>query len=158
MSHLSPLLKQATSVVAVRGEGVYLHDADGRRYLDFTAGIGVTSTGHCHPKVVEKVREQIGKLLDDLIGRRNQKRRVRLVGLRIEDEKSACPLANPLHQPAVIGATQQRVNAIQGIGAAAAGGDIRRLRPFVNHGQRQPKLRGHLLGTALLEYIAQNLV
>lgn len=36
---------------------------DGKRHLDFTAGIGVTSTGHCHPRVVEAAREQIGKLV-----------------------------------------------------------------------------------------------
>jgi 4-aminobutyrate aminotransferase len=61
--HLSPLLKQATPVVAVRGEGTLLFDAAGRRYLDFTSGIGVTSTGHCHPRVVEAVRRQAGELI-----------------------------------------------------------------------------------------------
>jgi 4-aminobutyrate aminotransferase len=63
MAELSPILKQATPVLAERGEGVHLYGEDGRRYLDFTAGIGVTSTGHCHPKVVEAVREQAGKLI-----------------------------------------------------------------------------------------------
>lgn len=63
MAELSPLLKQATPVVAARGEGVLLFDADDRRYLDFTAGIGVTSTGHCHPKVVAAAQEQVGKLI-----------------------------------------------------------------------------------------------
>ncbi|MFD0852800.1 aminotransferase class III-fold pyridoxal phosphate-dependent enzyme, partial [Actinomadura adrarensis] len=53
MAQLSPALKQATPVLAERGEGVYLYDEAGRRHLDFTAGIGVTSTGHCHPRVVE---------------------------------------------------------------------------------------------------------
>ncbi|MUN36408.1 aspartate aminotransferase family protein [Actinomadura litoris] len=63
MATLSPLLKQATPVLAERGEGAYLYDAEGRRYLDFTAGIGVTSTGHCHPRVVEAAREQAGTLI-----------------------------------------------------------------------------------------------
>jgi 4-aminobutyrate aminotransferase len=63
MSRLSPLLKQATPVLAARGEGVHLFDEDGRRYLDFTAGIGVTSTGHCHPKVVAAAQEQVAKLI-----------------------------------------------------------------------------------------------
>lgn len=63
MAELSPVLKQATPVVATRGEGVYLYDADDRRYLDFTAGIGVTSTGHCHPRVVAAAQEQVGKLI-----------------------------------------------------------------------------------------------
>ncbi|MFD8497882.1 aspartate aminotransferase family protein [Amycolatopsis sp. NPDC059657] len=63
MAQLSPLLKQATPVVVDHGEGVYLYDVDGKRHLDFTAGIGVTSTGHCHPRVVEAAREQVGKLI-----------------------------------------------------------------------------------------------
>jgi 4-aminobutyrate aminotransferase len=63
MAQLSPLLKQATPVVVDHGEGVYLYDVDGNRHLDFTAGIGVTSTGHCHPRVVEAAREQVGKLI-----------------------------------------------------------------------------------------------
>lgn len=63
MTMLSPLLKQATPVLVERGEGVQVFDEQGRRYLDFTAGIGVTSTGHCHPKVVRAAQEQIGKLI-----------------------------------------------------------------------------------------------
>ncbi|MFC7360292.1 aspartate aminotransferase family protein [Nocardioides astragali] len=63
MANLSPLLKQATPVVAARGEGVYLYDEDDRRYLDFTAGIGVTSTGHCHPRVVGAAQEQVATLI-----------------------------------------------------------------------------------------------
>jgi 4-aminobutyrate aminotransferase len=63
MTQLSPLLKQATPVLAARGEGVYLYGEDGRRYLDFTAGIGVTSTGHCHPRVVEAAQRQIATLI-----------------------------------------------------------------------------------------------
>lgn len=63
MAQLSPLLKQATPVVVDHGEGVYLYDTDGKRHLDFTAGIGVTSTGHCHPHVVSAAQEQIGKLI-----------------------------------------------------------------------------------------------
>ncbi|GAA1755476.1 aminotransferase class III-fold pyridoxal phosphate-dependent enzyme [Streptomonospora arabica] len=60
---LSPLLKQATPVLAARGEGVYIYDEDDRRYLDFTAGIGVTSTGHCHPRVVEAAQRQVATLV-----------------------------------------------------------------------------------------------
>jgi 4-aminobutyrate aminotransferase len=63
MAQLSPLLKQATPVLAARGEGVYLYDQDSRRYLDFTAGIGVTSTGHCHPRVVEAAQRQVATLI-----------------------------------------------------------------------------------------------
>jgi 4-aminobutyrate aminotransferase len=63
MTQLSPLLKQATPVLAARGEGVYLYGEDGQRYLDFTAGIGVTSTGHCHPRVVEAAQRQVATLI-----------------------------------------------------------------------------------------------
>jgi 4-aminobutyrate aminotransferase len=63
MAALSPILHQATPLVAERGEGVYLFDAEGRRYLDFTAGIGVTSTGHCHPRVVAAAQEQVERLI-----------------------------------------------------------------------------------------------
>ncbi|MEB3733535.1 aminotransferase class III-fold pyridoxal phosphate-dependent enzyme [Halopseudomonas pachastrellae] len=38
-------------------------DTDGRRYLDFTSGIGVTSTGHCHPTVVAAAQEQVGRVI-----------------------------------------------------------------------------------------------
>ncbi|GAA4841234.1 aminotransferase class III-fold pyridoxal phosphate-dependent enzyme [Garicola koreensis] len=63
MAQLSPHLKQATPVVATHGEGLYLYDEAGNRHLDFTAGIGVTSTGHSHPKVVAAAQEQVGKLI-----------------------------------------------------------------------------------------------
>jgi 4-aminobutyrate aminotransferase len=66
--NLSPLLKQSSRVTAERGEGAYLFDKGGRRLLDFTSGIGVTATGHCHPKVVQAVREQAGKLIHGQYG------------------------------------------------------------------------------------------
>jgi acetylornithine/N-succinyldiaminopimelate aminotransferase len=47
----------------VRGEGSRLWDAEGNEYLDFLCGISVTSLGHCHPRIVEAVREQIGRLM-----------------------------------------------------------------------------------------------
>lgn len=63
MNHLSPLLVQSSDICAERGEGSWLYDTEGRRWLDFTSGIGVTATGHCHPKVVAAAREQVGKLV-----------------------------------------------------------------------------------------------
>jgi 4-aminobutyrate aminotransferase len=63
VAELSQILKQATGVVAARGEGVLLYDEQDRRYLDFTAGIGVTSTGHCHPRVVEAAQKQVASLI-----------------------------------------------------------------------------------------------
>jgi acetylornithine/N-succinyldiaminopimelate aminotransferase len=47
----------------VRGEGARLWDAEGREYLDMLSGISVCSVGHCHPAVVEAVREQAGRLM-----------------------------------------------------------------------------------------------
>jgi predicted acetylornithine/succinylornithine family transaminase len=46
----------------VRGAGTRLWDADGNEYLDFLAGISVLNVGHCHPRVVEAVRDQVGRL------------------------------------------------------------------------------------------------
>ncbi|MFQ3548499.1 MAG: acetylornithine transaminase [Armatimonadota bacterium] len=50
-------------IVLTRGEGARVYDADGNCYLDFVAGIAVNALGHCHPKVVEAIREQAGKLI-----------------------------------------------------------------------------------------------
>jgi acetylornithine/N-succinyldiaminopimelate aminotransferase len=47
----------------VRGEGARLWDAEGHEYLDFLCGISVTNLGHCHPRVVAAVREQVGTLM-----------------------------------------------------------------------------------------------
>ena len=50
-------------LVAVRGEGCRLWDADGKCYLDFLAGVAVNNLGHCHPKVVAALQEQAARLL-----------------------------------------------------------------------------------------------
>jgi acetylornithine/N-succinyldiaminopimelate aminotransferase len=47
----------------VRGEGTRLWDEEGNEYLDFLTGISVAQLGHCHPRVVEAVREQAGRLM-----------------------------------------------------------------------------------------------
>lgn len=59
----SPVLYRMSPVVAERAEGCYLWDVNGRRYLDFTSGIGVTNTGHCHPRVVAVAQAQVAKLI-----------------------------------------------------------------------------------------------
>ena len=61
--HLSPVWTHIFPLEAEYGQGSYIHCSDGRKYLDFTCGIGVTNTGHCHPKVVAAVREQAGLFL-----------------------------------------------------------------------------------------------
>lgn len=61
--YMTPAWSRIFNFVADRAEGSYIHTAEGRKLLDFTCGIGVTSTGHCHPKVVEAIREQAGQFL-----------------------------------------------------------------------------------------------
>jgi 4-aminobutyrate aminotransferase len=58
--HMSPAWSRIFNFIAKRAEGSYIYTEDGRQLLDFTCGIGVTNTGHCHPKVVEAIREQAG--------------------------------------------------------------------------------------------------
>jgi 4-aminobutyrate aminotransferase len=58
--HMSPVWSRIFPIEATRAEGSYVYASDGRKYLDFTCGIGVTNTGHCHPKVVAAIREQAG--------------------------------------------------------------------------------------------------
>lgn len=61
--HMSPVWGRIFDFVADRAEGSYIYTADGRKLLDFTCGIAVTNTGHCHPKVVEAIRQQAGLFL-----------------------------------------------------------------------------------------------
>ena len=60
---VSPSYTRVYPLVAERGEGLWIHDVDGNLFLDFTAGIAVCATGHCHPKVVRAIKEQADKLL-----------------------------------------------------------------------------------------------
>ena len=59
----SPSLPRAYPIVPVRGEGLAVEDIDGNLFLDFAAGIAVTSTGHCHPQVVAAIKEQAAELI-----------------------------------------------------------------------------------------------
>lgn len=61
--YMSPVWTRIFSIEAERAEGAYIYAEDGKKYLDFTCGIGVTNTGHCHPKVVAAIREQAGLFL-----------------------------------------------------------------------------------------------
>ncbi len=61
--YISPVWSRATSIVAERAEGATVYGQDGKSYLDFTSGIGVTNTGHCHPRVVQAIQQQAAKLL-----------------------------------------------------------------------------------------------
>ena len=57
------VLSRYSPVTVDRGEGVYLWDTDGNRWLDFTSGIAVTNTGHSHPKVVKAIQDQAAKMI-----------------------------------------------------------------------------------------------
>jgi 4-aminobutyrate aminotransferase len=60
---LSPVWTHLTDIQPVKGEGIYLYDSSGNRYTDFTSGIGVINTGHCHPRVVQAIQKQANHLL-----------------------------------------------------------------------------------------------
>ncbi len=60
---MSPSYTRVYPLVVERGSGAVIQDVDGNLFLDFTAGIAVTSTGHCHPHVVAAITDQAHKLL-----------------------------------------------------------------------------------------------
>jgi 4-aminobutyrate aminotransferase len=61
--YLSPSYTRAYPLVVERGSGAVIEDVDGNLFLDFTAGIAVTATGHCHPEVVAAIQNQAAKLI-----------------------------------------------------------------------------------------------
>lgn len=61
--YMSPSYTRSYPLVAKRGRGVIIEDVDGNEFLDFSAGIAVTSTGHCHPEVVAAIQKQAGELI-----------------------------------------------------------------------------------------------
>jgi 4-aminobutyrate aminotransferase len=61
--NLSPVWSRIFSIEADHAQGSYIYDIHGKKYLDFTCGIGVTNTGHCHPRVVEAIQKQAGLLI-----------------------------------------------------------------------------------------------
>jgi 4-aminobutyrate aminotransferase len=60
---ISPSYTRSYPMVAKRGRGLRVEDVDGNEFLDFAAGIAVTSTGHCHPKVVKAIQDQAAELI-----------------------------------------------------------------------------------------------
>ncbi len=61
--YMSPSYTRIYPLVCARGSGAVIEDVDGNLFLDFTAGIAVTATGHCHPHVVQAIQDQASKLL-----------------------------------------------------------------------------------------------
>lgn len=60
---IAGVLSRYYDIVAASGEGSWIVDVEGRRFLDFGSGIAVTNVGHCHPHVVAAIRRQAGVLL-----------------------------------------------------------------------------------------------
>src|ERR1700704_3088467 len=61
--YLSPSYTRSYPLVAKSGRGIIVTDVDGNEFFDFSAGIAVTSTGHCHPHVVTAIQKQAGELI-----------------------------------------------------------------------------------------------
>src|SRR5215831_18483193 len=61
--YTSPSYTRVYPLVVARGSGAVIEDVDGNLFLDFTAGIAVTSTGHCHPHVVAAIQDQAARLI-----------------------------------------------------------------------------------------------
>jgi 4-aminobutyrate aminotransferase len=61
--YISPSYTRSYPLVAARGRGVIVEDVDGNEFLDFSSGIAVVSTGHCHPEVVAAIQKQAGELI-----------------------------------------------------------------------------------------------
>lgn len=62
-NYISPSYTRSYPLVARRGRGCVIEDVDGNEFLDFSAGIAVTSTGHCHPEVVAAIQKQSAELI-----------------------------------------------------------------------------------------------
>ena len=60
---IAPVWARYTELVVERGEGSWIETLDGERYLDYTSGIGVTNTGHAHPRVVAAIAEQAARII-----------------------------------------------------------------------------------------------
>jgi 4-aminobutyrate aminotransferase len=61
--YISPSYTRSYPLVAKSGRGIVITDVDGNEFYDFSAGIAVTSTGHCHPDVVAAIQKQAGELI-----------------------------------------------------------------------------------------------
>ncbi|HUB01971.1 MAG TPA: acetyl ornithine aminotransferase family protein [Terriglobales bacterium] len=61
--YISPSYTRSYPMVAKHGHGIVVEDVDGNEFFDFSAGIAVTSTGHCHPEVVAAIQKQASELI-----------------------------------------------------------------------------------------------
>ena len=110
--HMTPAWSRIFNIVADRAEGAYIYTEDGRKLLDFTCGIGVTNTGHCHPKVVEAIREQAGSFLHAQANIIIHKPMLQLIEAVVEDLSIPYCL--------LTGETRQRTEIVQRFQSGAA--------------------------------------
>ena len=62
-SHVAQTSFAPLNIEVVKAKGVYLYGPDGEKYIDTVSGISVANVGHCHPKVVDAVKEQAEKYI-----------------------------------------------------------------------------------------------
>uniref|UniRef100_UPI0040474BFF aspartate aminotransferase family protein n=1 Tax=Algoriphagus sp. TaxID=1872435 RepID=UPI0040474BFF len=67
LSHLAQTTEFPLAIEIVKAEGIYLYGPNGERYLDLISGIGVSNVGHCHPKVVEAIHQQVDQYLHVMV-------------------------------------------------------------------------------------------
>jgi 4-aminobutyrate aminotransferase-like enzyme len=67
LQHLAQTSPSPLMLDVERAEGVYLYDANGKAYLDLISGIGVSSLGHRHPRVVEAVKKQVDRYMHTMV-------------------------------------------------------------------------------------------
>src|SRR5258708_11062331 len=61
--YISPSYTRSYALVVKRGRGAVIEDVDGNEFLDFSSGIAVVSTGHCHPEVVAAIQKQAADVI-----------------------------------------------------------------------------------------------
>jgi 4-aminobutyrate aminotransferase len=62
-TYVSPSYTRVYPLVVEKAKGMWVHDVDGNVFLDFTAGIAVNASGHCHPEVIKAIKQQADRLL-----------------------------------------------------------------------------------------------
>ena len=63
LQHLGQTSVAPMMLEIVRAEGIYMYGPDGKKYIDLISGVSVSNTGHCHPRVVEAVKNQVDKYM-----------------------------------------------------------------------------------------------
>ena len=139
----------------VRGEGPLLWDAEGKEYLDFLTGISVCSVGHCHPAVVEAVREQAGAAdarLQPLLHRADgaagraalgvEPRRPRLLRQLRAPRPTSARSRSPASTPTAAASPRRRSSASRATSTAAATAPSRRRPGWPRNEALGPMLPG----------------